>query len=127
MVSVRTKNTDRIKGFLINLNKRSGKVIENRLKEYGVIGCQALTYATPFKTGQTAMSWSYEIVHENGSYSLNFKNSHIENGVNIAIILNYGHPTRNGGWVEGRNYIDPAIQPIFDDLLEKAWGEIKAL
>ena len=69
----------------------------------------------------------YEIVNKKGSARITFTNSHIVKGVPIAIILQYGHGTRNGGWVEGRDYINPAIQPIFDELAEKAWKEVTKL
>lgn len=98
-----------------------------RLDEFGQRGVDALREATPFRTGRTANSWYYEIVRENNSVSLLFKNSNINRGVHIAIILQYGHGTRNGGWVEGRDYINPAIQPIFDQIAEEAWEEVKSL
>lgn len=95
--------------------------------QYGKEGVEALSAATPVDTGLTARSWSYEIVREKDSISIVFKNSNIQNGVPIAIILQYGHATRNGGWVEGRDYINPAIQPIFDKLVKKVWGEVTRL
>lgn len=97
------------------------------LDKYGQRGVDALSSATPVDTGKTANSWSYEI-HNNGKkVSIVFKNSNIVNGVPIAIILQYGHGTRNGGWVEGRDYINPAIQPIFDEIVKEAWGEVTKL
>lgn len=97
------------------------------LSAYAQEGVEALAAATPKDTGVTAASWSYEIIQETGSVSIVFRNSNIQNGVPIAIILQYGHATRNGGWVEGRDYINPAIQPIFDKLVKKAWGEVTKL
>lgn len=97
------------------------------LDQYGRRGVAALAAATPVDSGQTAASWDYEIVNKKGSASILFTNSHIVKGVPIAIILQYGHGTRNGGWVEGRDYINPAIQPIFDELAEKAWKEVTKL
>lgn len=94
------------------------------LDKYGRRGVSALMAATPVDTGKTANSWSYEIVNKPGSVSIVFKNSNIQNGVPIAIILQYGHGTRNGGWVEGRDYINPAIQPIFDEIANSAWREV---
>lgn len=94
------------------------------LDKYGRKGVAALASATPVDTGLTASSWSYEITNRNGSASITFSNSNIQDGVPIAIILQYGHGTRNGGWVEGRDYINPAIQPIFDELAEEAWKEV---
>lgn len=97
------------------------------LDKYGQQGVAALSSATPVDTGLTAGSWYYEIKRQNGVISLNFCNSNIQNGVPIAIILQYGHGTRNGGWVEGRDYINPAIQPIFDEITKNAWREVTKL
>jgi hypothetical protein len=94
------------------------------LDKYGREGVAALSSATPVETGLTANSWSYTITRDRGSVSISFINSNIQNGVPIAIILQYGHGTRNGGWVEGRDYINPAIQPIFDKLANDAWREV---
>ena len=94
------------------------------LNHFGRKGVEALSAATPVDTGLTATSWYYEIVHTKTGVSLNFGNSNVQSGVPIAIILQYGHGTRNGGWVQGRDYINPAIQPIFDDLAKKAWEEV---
>lgn len=97
------------------------------LDKYGRKGVAALASATPVDTGLTASSWYYEIKRQNGVVVLNFCNSNINNGVPIAIILQYGHGTRNGGWVEGRDYINPAIQPIFDQIAKDAWREVAEL
>ena len=94
------------------------------LNKYGRQGVAALASATPVDTGKTASSWSYKIENNNGSISISFENSNIQDGVPIAIILQYGHGTRNGGWVEGRDYINPAIQPIFDQIVNEAWKEV---
>ena len=94
------------------------------LDKYGRKGVNALSSATPIDTGLTAESWRYEIVNKNGSARINFCNSNIQNGVPIAIILQYGHGTGTGGWVQGRDYINPSIQPIFDELTEEAWREV---
>lgn len=94
---------------------------------YGREGVAALKAATPVNTGLTSNSWYYKIVKTKGSTTITFNNSNIQNGVPIAIILQYGHATRNGGWVEGRDYINPAIQPIFDELAKKAWREVSRL
>lgn len=96
----------------------------NILDDYGKRGVMALQEYTPKDTGKTASSWYYEIEKGNGRVSIWFKNSNVVNYVNIAIILQYGHATRSGGWVEGRDYINPALKPIFDDIAEKAWEEI---
>lgn len=94
------------------------------LDKYGREGVAALSSATPKNTGLTASSWYYKIVRENDSVSIQFLNSYINKGVPIAIILQYGHGTRNGGWVEGIDYINPAIQPIFDKIANDAWKEV---
>lgn len=95
------------------------------LDQYGQAGVVALASATPKDSGTTASSWRYEIEQTNGSITISFLNSNINNGVPIAIILQYGHATNNGGWVEGIDYINPAIQPVFEELANKAWKEVK--
>ena len=97
------------------------------LDKYGREGVAALASATPVDTGLTASSWRYEIQHGNDSVSITFYNDNIQNGVPIAIILQYGHGTRNGGYVQGRDYINPAIKPIFDKITEDAWKEVTRL
>lgn len=97
------------------------------LDRYGRAGVAALSSATPVDSGLTASSWDYVIENRNGSASIIFTNSNINHGVPIAIILQYGHGTRNGGWVQGRDYINPAIQPVFDNLVEEAWREVTKL
>lgn len=97
------------------------------LDKYGREGVSALASATPVDSGKTASSWSYEIIKEKDSVKLTFSNSNIQNGVPIAVILQYGHATRNGGWVQGRDYINPAIRPIFDKIADQAWKEVTKL
>lgn len=97
------------------------------LYKYGREGVAALASATPVDSGLTSESWYYKIENKNGSATITFYNSNIQNGVPIAIILQYGHGTRNGGWVEGRDYINPAIQPIFDRIANNAWKEVTKL
>lgn len=94
------------------------------LDKYGKQGVRALSEATPKDSGLTASSWDYRIVEEDGVATIEWTNSNIVNYVPIAVILQYGHATRNGGWVEGRDYINPAIQPIFDKIADHAWREI---
>ena len=103
-------------------NARTKKLM-SILKQYGEEGVAALMIATPLDTGRTASSWRYEIKVENNCIRLVFHNDNIQNGVPIAIILQYGHGTGTGGWVEGRDYINPAIQPIFDKIANSAWKE----
>ena len=109
------------------LEKAKEAVRLGALDNYGREGVAALASATPVDSGETAKSWSYEIVHENGRSTINFCNSNINQGVPIAIILQYGHGTGTGGWVEGRDYINPAIQPIFDKIANDAWREVTKL
>ncbi len=97
------------------------------LDKYGREGVSALASATPVDSGLTSRSWYYEIVNRNGTATITFYNSNIQNGVPIAIILQYGHGTRNGGWVQGRDYINPAIQPVFDKIANNAWKEVTKL
>src|SRR5574344_281478 len=94
------------------------------LDKYGRQGVAALSSATPIDSGLTAESWYYEIENKKGSATITFYNSNVQNGVPIAIVLQYGHGTRNGGWVQGRDYINPAIQPIFDEIVNDAWREV---
>ena len=97
------------------------------LNKYGRQGVAALASATPIDSGETASSWYYEIENNKESATITFYNSNVQNGVPISIILQYGHGTRNGGWVEGRDYINPAIQPIFDQIVDDAWREVNKL
>ena len=106
----------------------SSKHYERVLEKYGRKGVEALKEATPVDTGLTADSWYYEIrtSPETGYYSIIWSNSNVVKGwANIAILLQYGHGTRNGGYVQGRDYINPAIQPIFDEIAKKVWEEIE--
>ena len=97
------------------------------LDKYGRAGVAALASATPVDSGETASSWYYEITNKNGSAVISFRNSNVQNGVPIAIILQYGHGTGTGGWVQGRDYINPAIQPIFDQIANNAGKEVTKL
>ena len=97
------------------------------LDKYGREGVAALASATPIESGTTADSWSYEIENGTGSATIRFLNSNINKGVPIAIILQYGHGTGTGGWVQGRDYINPAVQPIFDRMVNEAWREVTKL
>ncbi len=92
--------------------------------KYGEQGVRALSEATPVDTGETAASWRYEVKEGDGGTTIAFHNDHVNNGVNIALILQYGHGTGTGGWVEGRDYINPVIQPLFDELAENLWKEV---
>lgn len=108
-----------------NFLKRSKNMFKHiDFEKFGRQGVKALASATPVGTGETASSWYYTVTRKEGLTTISFSNSHTHNGVPIAIILQYGHGTRNGGWVEGRDYINPAIQPVFDKLTNDAWEEV---
>lgn len=104
--------------------KVSDKNLSSVLSKYGEIGVKALSAATPVDSGLTASSWYYEVEQTRTSAKLVWKNSNINKGVNIAIMLQMGHGTGTGGWVEGRDYINPAMQPVFDKISEELWKEV---
>lgn len=106
------------------LEKARESIKLGKLDKYGRAGVSALSSATPVDTGLTASSWEYEIKRGEGYVSIDFHNTNFNKGVPIAIVLQYGHGTSNGGWVEGRDYINPAIQPIFDQIVQDAWKEV---
>lgn len=119
----------RQKGDFSNLSKfleRAKEVIKmGELDKYGRRGVAALSSATPRDTGKTADSWSYDIVREKDTVRIIFMNSNvISDGTPVAILLQYGHATKNGGYVQGIDYINPAIQPIFKQIADDAWREI---
>ena len=109
----------------IRFLKNAKKAIRlEALDKYGKEGVSALASATPVDSGKTANSWHYKIIKQKGLVRITFYNSNMQNGAPIAIILQYGHGTSNGGWVQGRDYINPAIQPIFDKITDQAWKEV---
>lgn len=111
--------------FLDNVKKFKPETI---LKRYAKEGVAALKAATPHESGLTANSWSYEIEIKDGkNATIHWINSNRNKGVNIAVILQYGHGTRNGGYVVGRDYINPAMKPVFDKIAAEAWKEVKSL
>ena len=112
------KNTEKFLGKIRKLQ------IESLLHHYGQKGVSALSAATPVDTGKTAASWGYYIEKKGNTISINWINSNVNNGVNIAVILQYGHGTKNGGYVKGIDYINPALRPIFEDIVEKVWKEV---
>ena len=94
------------------------------LDKYGRAGVEALSRATPYDSGKTASSWYYKVDHGPGTATIGFYDSNVNDDVPIAIILQYGHGTGTGGWVQGRDYINPAIQPLFDKIADDAWKEV---
>lgn len=117
------------KGSFKNLNsflERAKHVIKiSILDKYGKMGVDALKRATPSDSGETADSWHYEIIRDEDRTSIIWGNDNVVDGVNIALILQYGHATKSGSWVEGVDYINPALQPVFDDLARECWREIE--
>lgn len=106
------------------LNTISKKLYYRNLQKYAEQGVAALASATPIDSGTTANSWDYEIRQTKNSVSIYWTNSNVNKGVPIAIIIQYGHGTRNGGYVQGRDYINPAMRPIFDKIAENVWKEV---
>lgn len=105
-------------------NAVTGKSYLNVLDKYGQLGVQALAKETPVDTGATADHWTYDISQDSDGVSIGFTNTNRNQGVNIAILLRYGHGTGTGGYVAGRDFISPAIQPVFDQLAEELWKEV---
>lgn len=106
------------------LKTASNKNYKSVLEQYAQAGVSALSSATPIDTGKTASSWSYVIEQSENTSSIIWTNSNIQNGVNIALILQYGHGTKNGGYVQGIDYINPSLQPIFNKIADAAWKEV---
>ena len=115
------KNSDK---FFSNLRHMA---VVNILEEAGRYGVKILSESTPKDTGKTANSWNYEITNDGEYYKITWTNSNIVNGVNVALLLQYGHGTGNGGYVEGIDFINPAIATIFKDLLQKTIKEVSIL
>lgn len=109
------------------LEKAKNAKMNSIFNKYGQDGVAALASATPVDSGETANSWNYKVEIQNGSATISFYNTHVNQGVPIAIILQYGHGTGTGGWVKGRDYINPAIQPIFDKIVNEAWKEVTSI
>lgn len=108
------------------LRKVKGISLEDLLIDYAQKGCRALGAATPKDTTETAVSWGYEIVPEDGKVTIYWTNTHQHDGCSIALILEYGHGTKNGAWIEGRNYINPAIQLVMDLIAEELWRKVRS-
>lgn len=122
MVIVKQKGDfSKTEKFLNNISK---KLYYRNLQKYAEQGVAALASATPIDSGETANSWGYEIRQTKNSVSIYWTNSNVNKGVPIAVIIQYGHGTRNGGYVQGRDYINPAMRPIFDKIAESVWKEV---
>lgn len=117
------------KGDFKNMEKflnavTAGKFIDYKLNKYGQEGVDALMAATPKDTGKTAESWSYEITKSPDSVVISWNNSNLNKGVNIAMLIQFGHGTRNGGYVQGVDYINPALRPVFEKMADDIWKEV---
>lgn len=104
---------------------KSGEIFRV-LDRYGREGCNALAQNTPKESGYTANSWYYEVVKDATSYSIIWGNTNVVNGTPVAILLQYGHGTGTGGYVQGRNYINPALKPVFDKIAQEVWKAVTA-
>lgn len=94
------------------------------MNQFGKEGVSALAAATPSRSGLTSKSWNYEVTRKGNNWKITWTNSNVNKGANIAVLIQYGHGTRNGGYVVGRDYINPAIRPVFDKIARKAWKEV---
>lgn len=107
------------------LNRIRGPSIFSSLHHHGRVGVEALSRATPSETGETANSWGYQVSSSRGKHSISWFNTNEVDGVNIAVIIQYGHGTGTGGYVQGRDYINPAMRPIFDRIAEDVWRQVR--
>lgn len=114
-----TKNLEK---FLANAAKPSN--IESRIRPFAEAGVRALAAATPVDSGATAALWSYEVVSKNGRIDIYWTNSHQNSGEIIAVLLQFGHGTRTGGYVQGRDFINPSLRPIFDQIADNVWKAV---
>lgn len=122
MISVRqTGNFDNLERFL---KRDRDAEIKKVMERYGETGIASLAAATPVKSGETASSWYYKISGSDGAYTISWHNSHMAGNVPLAILIQYGHATGNGGYVQGRDFINPAIRPILDEIARDSWREI---
>ena len=117
-------NFNKVERFLNSVSKRE---YLNLLDQYGRMGVEALSKATPVDTGLTALSWTYEIERTSDKTTISWLNTNTNQGINIAVILQYGHGTGTGGYVQGRDYINPAMRPVFDMIADQAWREVSSL
>jgi hypothetical protein len=122
MITITQKGSfDRTEKYLRRLSQEQ---LYATLGRYGSLGVNALSNATPVDSGETAAGWYYSIKVRKGYYSIRWHNHHVENGIPIAVLIQYGHGTGTGGYVQGRDFIMPAIRPIFDQIAAEAWKEV---
>ena len=122
-ITVETKGS--FKDVTTFLEKAKHVIKVSTLDKYGKMGVEALKNATPESSGETADSWYYTIEYDKDRTSISWHNSNVVNGVNIALILQYGHATKSGSWVEGIDYINPALEPVFNDIARELWKDIQ--
>lgn len=115
------KKTD---DFLKKMSK--GSAIFRVLDSYGRTGTDALASATPIDSSESAASWYHEVVESKGTYSIVWRNGNVVDGIPVVILLQYGHGTRNGGFIQGRDFINPALKPLFDRLADEVWREVQS-
>lgn len=122
MITITSKG-DFAKTFsFLNASKKIN--LNSILDKYGKEGVSLLSTNTPIDSGKTSTSWTYKIENSKGKTSINWYNTNVINGVNIAIILQYGHGTQNGGYISGRDYINPALLPLFNRMTNEIWKEV---
>lgn len=121
MISFTSKSSGKTETYLSRL--KSGDYM-SVLNKYGQMGVDALASATPIDSSRTANSWSYEIERKRGRFKLIFRNSNMAGGSPVAILIQYGHGTGTGGYVQGRDYINPVIRPLFDRIANDVWREV---
>lgn len=122
MIRIRSKGSFRnTEKFLETMDRRE---IFKSLEAYGREGVSALELYTPMDSGITAASWDFEVTETDSTYSITWSNSHVVAGMPLVIMLQYGHGTGTGGWVRGRDFINPAIQPVFDRIADEVWKEV---
>lgn len=121
---IKVTNRGSFKNFEAFSGRIKAKTYLATLSKYGPIGVQALASATPVDSGETARAWYYEIIDRPGYFSIQWLNSHMEEGISIAAILQYGHGTGSGAYIQGREYINPAMRPIFDQIAQDMWREV---
>lgn len=122
MISVESKGS--FKNLEAFLSKAKKADAFNVLEKYGAIGVRALASATPVDTGLSAASWTYKVEKKWGKYSIIWSNTNVVNGTPVVIMLQYGHGTGTGGWVQGRDFINPALRPVFDQIADAVWREV---
>lgn len=119
-----TGSWDNFKKFADKMTNQN--IVVSNLDRYGKMGVDALSKATPIESGETARSWGYRIIGDKNTPGIEWYNTHIDKGVNVAIIIQYGHGTGTGGYVAGRDYINPAIKPVFDQIIAEIWKQVNS-